>query len=101
MEIIKQKGLTNHTENIITSEEELLENLNNIKKQGFGIEREENEPRITCIAAPIFNPNADVTGAVSILATSIRTSEERINLLKDKLMEVGMKISERLGYKNN
>ncbi|MDQ0199170.1 IclR family transcriptional regulator domain-containing protein [Neobacillus ginsengisoli] len=39
MEFIKQKGLPNHTENIITCEEELLENLNNIKKQGFGIER--------------------------------------------------------------
>jgi IclR family transcriptional regulator, KDG regulon repressor len=99
MEIIKENGLSRHTENTITNEEELFKNLKTIQKNGFGTEIEENELGITCIAAPIFNHLGDVTGAVSISATSMRMSEERIDSLKYKLMEVGMKISERLGYK--
>ncbi|WP_223592583.1 IclR family transcriptional regulator [Neobacillus bataviensis] len=99
IEIIKQKGLPRHTENTIITAEELFEALKTIKNQGFGIEREENEPGITCIAAPIFNHLGDVTGAVSISGTSMRMNEEKIDLIKNKLIEVGMKISERLGYK--
>ncbi|WP_090639839.1 IclR family transcriptional regulator domain-containing protein [Neobacillus massiliamazoniensis] len=49
-----------------------------MKKQGFGIEREENEPEITCIAAPIFKHLGYVTGAVSISGTFLRMNEEKI-----------------------
>ncbi len=99
IEIIHQKGLPMHTEKTITNEQDLLENLSMIKKQGYGIEREENEPGITCIAAPIFNHRGEVAGAVSISGTSLRMTDEKINGLKDKLMDVGKKISSRLGYK--
>jgi DNA-binding IclR family transcriptional regulator len=83
LEIIAQKGLSKHTEYTLTNEKDLFKNLDMIKQQGIGIEKEENEPGITCIAAPVFN----------------HLGEERINGLKNTLMEVGINISRRLGFK--
>jgi IclR family KDG regulon transcriptional repressor len=98
-EIIQQRGLPRHTEKTITTEEELFENLSMIRTQGYGIEREENEPGITCIAAPIFNHLSEVAGAISISGTSLRMNDEKIASIKDTLIEVGKKVSERLGYR--
>ncbi|MGC4376344.1 IclR family transcriptional regulator [Fictibacillus sp. Mic-4] len=101
MEIIEQKGLPRHTENTITNPDELFKNLDEIRRNGYGIEREENELGITCIAAPIFNHRGTVVGAISISGTSMRMTEERIDTLKDQVMNVCRKVSERLGYKTN
>lgn len=98
IEVIRQKGMPRHTEKTITNEHDLLENLTMIKEQGYGIEREENETGITCISAPLFNHRGEVAGAISISGTALRMTDEKINALKDKLMEVGRKISQRLGY---
>ncbi|MDP4107365.1 MAG: IclR family transcriptional regulator, partial [Bacillota bacterium] len=98
-EIIQQRGLPRHTEKTITTEIELFENLSMIRNQGFGIEREENETGITCIAAPIFNHRGEVAGAISISGTSLRMNDEKIASIKDTLIEVGKKVSERLGYR--
>ena len=98
-EIIQQRGLPRHTEKTLTTEKELLENLSMIRTQGYGIEREENEPGITCIAAPIFNHLGEVVGAISISGTSLRMNDEKIASIKDTLIEVGKKVSERLGYR--
>jgi IclR family transcriptional regulator, KDG regulon repressor len=98
-EIVQQRGLPRHTEKTLTTEKELLENLSMIRTQGYGIEREENEPGITCIAAPIFNHLGEVAGAISISGTSLRMNDEKIASIKDTLIEVGKKVSERLGYR--
>lgn len=101
IEIIRQNGLPMHTEKTITNEQDLMKNVNMIKAQGFGIEREENETGITCIAAPLFNHRGEVAGAISISGTALRMTDEKINGIKDKLIDVGNKISQRLGYKEN
>lgn len=98
-EIIQKNGLPRHTEKTITTEKELFENLTMIKKQGYGIEREENETGLTCIAAAIFNHRGEVAGAISITGTSSRMNDEKIAAIKDKLIEVCQKVSQRLGYR--
>ena len=98
-EIIQQRGLPRHTEKTITTEAELFENLSMIRQQGYGIEREENETGITCIAAPIFNHLGKVAGAISISGTTLRMNDEKIASIKGQLMEVGNNVSERLGYR--
>ncbi|MBS4211283.1 MULTISPECIES: IclR family transcriptional regulator [Neobacillus] len=99
MDMIEEKGLPRHTDNTITDQVELLDNLQKIRKKGYGVEREENEPGVTCMAAPIFNHLGNVIGAVSISGPSMRMTEARLDELKDKLIEVGSSISRRLGYK--
>jgi DNA-binding IclR family transcriptional regulator len=98
-EIIQQRGLPSHTEKTLTTEKDLFENLSVIRKQGYGIEREENETGITCIAAPIFNHLGEVAGAISVSGTALRMNDEKIDSIKGKLIEVGKKVSQRLGYR--
>lgn len=99
MNIIEQKGLPKHTENTITNIEDLFKNLAEIKNKGYGVEKEENELGIKCVAAPIFNHSGEVVAAISISGPSMRMSDAIIDTLKDELMTVCKKVSERLGYK--
>lgn len=97
-EMIEQKGLPKHTEKTMTTEAELMKNIRDIRTNGFGVERDENEVGITCMAVPIFNFRGDIAGSISISGPSIRMSEERIDQLKDPFMTIGYKVSRRLGY---
>ncbi|MDA3129041.1 IclR family transcriptional regulator [Aliibacillus thermotolerans] len=99
-EIIDEKGLPKHTENTITNREALFQDLEKIRKRGYGKEVEENEVGITCIAAPIFNFRGEIAGSISISGPTIRMSEERLEELKGPLMEAGRKVSLRLGFRN-
>jgi DNA-binding IclR family transcriptional regulator len=98
MDIIEQKGLPKHTENTITDKEVFMNKLVEIKKQGYGLEFEENEVGITCIAAPIFNYRGDIVAAVSISGASIRMNEDRLEEFQKEIVKVGKKISKRLGH---
>ncbi|MFC7395244.1 IclR family transcriptional regulator [Scopulibacillus cellulosilyticus] len=101
LSIVEQKGLPQHTKNTITNTEDLFKNLDEIKNKGYGIEQEENELGIRCVAAPIFNHTGKIAGAISISGPSIRMSEARISTLKDELMKVCNMLSTRLGYKKD
>lgn len=101
LEVKERNGFPKYTENTITNLEDLFENLNEIRNKGYGIEREENELEITCIAAPIFFHQGDIAGAISISSTSKRMNDERIDKLKYQIMDVCEKVSERLGYRGS
>ncbi|WP_199228123.1 IclR family transcriptional regulator [Salipaludibacillus keqinensis] len=96
--ILEKNGLPKHTDNTITDKEKLLQELQKIRTQGFGVEIEENEVGITCIAAPIFDHRGDITAGVSISGPSTRLTEPRLEEIKTILIDRCNKISRRLGY---
>ncbi len=98
--IIEKNGLPRHTDYTITNKETLLKELKKVQKQGYGVEVEENEQGISCIAAPIFDHRGNITAAVSISAPSIRLTESRLEELKPAIIQTGLNISKRLGYKS-
>lgn len=97
--ILEQKGLPRLTEKTITDKEELEKEFNRIKKQGFALDRGENEKDVCCIAAPIKNYQGKVIAAVSISSPVYRIDVNKQNHLKETLIEITKKISKRLGYK--
>ena len=97
--ILEQKGLPRFTENTITDKEEFEKELNRIKKQGFALDRGENEKDVYCIAAPIKNYQGKVIAAISISIPVYRIDITKQNYLKEALIEITKKISKRLGYK--
>lgn len=99
--LIDKNGLPKHTEHTITDKDVLLQELKKIKDQGYGTEVEENESGITCIAAPIFDNRKKITAAVSISGPSMRMSDEILTEIRPILIEIGKKISSRLGYIDN
>lgn len=100
LKIIEGRGLPKHTNNTITDKEKFLNELRKINNKGYGVEIEENEVGITCIAAPIFDYRGKITAAVSISGPTIRMTNKRLIELRPIIIGVGKKISNRLGHTN-
>ncbi len=96
--ILGKRVLPRLTEKTITDKEELEKELNKVKKQGFALDRGENEKDVRCIAATIRNYQGEVIAAVSISGPAFRIDVSKQNNLKEALLETSKKISKRLGY---
>ncbi|MGD6794815.1 IclR family transcriptional regulator [Metabacillus indicus] len=97
-DILDRKGLPVHTPKTIINRDDFLQELSRVKKKGIALDLEENEPGITCIAAPIFDHSAKVIAAFSISGPTIRMSQDRLKGLEPRIIETGKLISARLGF---
>lgn len=97
-EIVDRKGLPMHTNHTITDRDSLFKELIQVKQNGYALDLEENENGITCIAAPIFDHLGKAIAAISISGPTIRMTEERLEQLKEQILDVGSQISVRLGF---
>jgi len=93
--------LTRLTANTITNKKKLEEELDKIEKEGFALDRGENELDVRCIAAPVKNYQGRVIAAVSISSPSYRINEENKNHLKKELISTCNNISSHLGFKKS
>lgn len=98
LDILERKGMTSHTINTITDKNQMIHELADIRKKGFALDLEENEYGINCIAVPIFNHLNKVVAAVSISGPTMRMNSKCLKQLEPKMINIGAKISERLGY---
>jgi len=96
--IVKEKGLPKITIHTIDNEKALILELEKIRKQGYGFDLEENEIGISCIAAPIFNHNGDITAALSISGPTLRMTDEKMENLRETIVKTCSQISKRLGF---
>jgi len=96
--ILGRKGLPRLTEKTITDKEELEKELNKVKKQGFALDKGENEKDVRCIAAPIRNYQGKVIAAVSISGPAFRIDANTQSNLKEALLQISEKMSKRLGH---
>ncbi len=101
LEIFERKGLPVHTDKTITNKEDFLQELVDVRKNGFALDLEENEYGITCIAVPIFDHKGNVIAAVSISGPSIRMNESRLKQLQPRMIKLGNQVSARLGNVSN
>ncbi len=70
--------LERRTGTTIGTVDELWDELVRTKARGFGIDAEENELGVSCVAVPVRNPAGKVTGAVSVTALVFRTPLQRL-----------------------
>jgi IclR family transcriptional regulator, KDG regulon repressor len=96
--ILDRKGMPYHTDHTITSTEEFLRELKQIRQRGYALDLEENEYGITCIAAPVLDHLGNVVAAVSISGPTTRMTTERLNQLGPVMIQTSQQISARLGH---
>jgi DNA-binding IclR family transcriptional regulator len=96
-EIVRQKGLPRFTNNTIIHFDQLMKEIQFIKKRGYAIDNEENEPGIRCVAAPILDVNKQVMASISISGPSVRIPHSRIPELSSMVIETSQKISKAHG----
>jgi IclR family KDG regulon transcriptional repressor len=92
-------GLERYTEHTITDECKLLEQLKRIRECGYGIDNQERELGLRCIAAPIFNARKQAIAAISISGPISRITREKQGDLSEVIKRATQEISRRLGYR--
>jgi IclR family KDG regulon transcriptional repressor len=97
--IVVQRGLKKFTENTITSLDDLLLHLQEIRANGYSLDREEHESGICCVAAPILNHNGEAVAGVSVAGPTMRMNEEKLTFCKDRVVFYAREISKHLGYR--
>ena len=66
------------TPRTITSVKRLLKELRAIRERGYGIDDEEREKGVKCLAAPVRNHNGDVVAAVSVAGPIDRMPQDLV-----------------------
>ncbi|MCG0277302.1 MAG: IclR family transcriptional regulator [Thermanaeromonas sp.] len=96
--VLSTLNLRPYTAASITSVEQLKKELEQVRRQGYAIDRGELEEGVRCVAAPIINHEQRVVAALSVSGPSNRITEE---LLQGRLVEAVCRaaraVSEALG----
>jgi DNA-binding IclR family transcriptional regulator len=92
---IEPRSRTAHT---ISNTEELERHLKHVRRCGYSLDLEENEPHIRCVAAPIWDAFGNVNASLSVSGPVKRMSMTRMRELAPVIQEAGVRISRELGY---
>ena len=95
-----EQELIRFTENTITDKKKLEEELELVRKNGYALDKEENEKDVCCVGVPIRNYQGMVVAAISVSSPCFRLNKKKLKDLKTALIEISAKISKRLGYKD-
>lgn len=72
--------------------EALIEELKEIDRLGVAFDREEHEPGIHCIAAPIYSADRSIVGGLSVTAPSYRVPMEQLEEWADEVRKTAQAI---------
>ncbi|MCC3359162.1 IclR family transcriptional regulator [Bacillus sp. REN16] len=95
---ITETPLEAFTHSTVTSKETLNNELLESRRRGYAISHGELDLGVSAVASPIFNKDANVVGAVSILGITERISMENIEKYGELVVEAGLLISKKLNY---
>ncbi|WP_157248195.1 IclR family transcriptional regulator [Nonomuraea typhae] len=77
--------LATRTRNTITNPAKLATHLDQVRRRGYALDLEENEPGVRCVAAPLFLGRTSPVAAVSVTAIKDRMPPARMEELGHSL----------------
>lgn len=95
-EIIEGLDLVKFTENTIVEKGKLVEELQRIKKDGYGFDVEERDEDVSCIAAPVFGPQDELMACLSISGPKNRFSQDNKERWIKIIVDIAREASEHL-----
>jgi len=70
-----------------------------VRKNGYALDKEENEIGIRCVSAPIHDQRGDAIAAISVSAPVSRMKAHVLKKkLKDQVIKTALNISRKIGY---
>lgn len=94
---LESTPLQAHTPMTIVDPAVLKRQLDEIRNQGFSVDRQENNTGISCVAAPVRNYSGEVMASVSVTGPSARI-EHDIPRFSKLILDYSAQLSFRLGY---
>lgn len=92
--VVRSAELRRKTANTITDPDELLALLDQVARQGWAADYEENEEGVCCIAAPVTRPDGSVVAAVTVSCPLFRTPRPRLEGFIPAIRATADKISD-------
>jgi DNA-binding IclR family transcriptional regulator len=94
-ELLKQKPLRQYTEQTITDQRQLFEELHQVRALGYAISCGELEQGVEAVAAPIFNEMNSIVAAVSVGGPSERCHPRQEEFIR-AVCDAGQRITEAM-----
>lgn len=91
-------GLTRFTPLTITTVDDLLRELDDIRTNGFAVNRGEWRQEVLGVAAPILNHSNEVVAAIGLSGPSYRLNADRALALAKDVRSVAAAVSSKLGH---
>ena len=93
----EQSDIRKITEYTITDLADFQEEIRKIRRNGYSLDNEENEPGVRCIAVSLKSFQGKPSYALSISAPKDRMEDSRIEELKEMILNTKEKISQETG----
>lgn len=97
--IIRLRGLPAQTERTITTPERLMEELREVRENGYAIDDREIMDGLRCVAAPVRNSEGRVQYAVSVSALARNMEQPRLDATIREVTHAAAEISRAMGYR--
>jgi DNA-binding IclR family transcriptional regulator len=91
--LIRIQGLPRLTPRTLVSQQSLAKELERVRKQGYALDNEENEPDGRCIGAGIVDKGGRIAAGLSISAPTFRMDMARVKSLAGELRDACRDIS--------
>lgn len=88
---------TPYTSKTVTTPEQLMDEIENIRKKGYAIDDEELSIGLRCIAAPVLDYSGRPSYALSISGPTQRMKDERMEFMQEKLLSVCRRLTRKIG----
>ena len=92
-----QSRLEARTDRTITGTGELKRHLAQVRERGYAVDRQELEPHLCCVAAPVFDKTGTVVASISVSGPDSRIDEASIPAIAEVVRHAAGQISARLG----
>lgn len=97
-EILNKSGQKPFTPNTISDRNELLDELEKIRVQGYAVSHGEWTAEASGIAAPIFNQKGEIIAALTISGPTQRFTPEKLEKYAVEILGAASEISSMMGY---
>lgn len=96
IDAVLERPLERFTDHTITDKDVLCAELLRIRERGFSVDNMEHEFGVKCVGVPVFNRNDELLGALSTTGPSLRFSDDRLEVLVERLKETSTRIRNSL-----
>ncbi|BDD07170.1 IclR family transcriptional regulator [Aureibacter tunicatorum] len=96
---LKQIEFEKFNDNTIIDPKQFREELYEVKKLGYALDRAEEYEGVHCVGAPIFNQHGLPIASLWVTAPSVRLSSESFEQVGSQVSQKAMEISKEFGFK--
>ena len=90
--------LESFTPHTLTDPDQLRNNLEQVRAQGYAVDDEEFDLGVRCIAVPVFDFRGRAAGSIGISGPATRVTPEQLPELAASVVEIGKALSERMSF---